>query len=109
MQNKAQRQSIQTQAPQGQAPSPAIPDQKLDAAAAAIGHVTTIKQSYQQQLATAPQSDKERIAGEANNALKKAVTDEGISVDEFNAILEAARHDPTVRQQLVQRIHPSDQ
>jgi hypothetical protein len=70
--------------------------------------VTSIKQGYQQQLAAAPPSDKERIAGEANSALKKAVTDEGISVEEFNSIIEAAQNDPTVRQQLVQRIQHSD-
>jgi hypothetical protein len=100
----------ETQAPsaQRQAPTPTISDQKLDAAAAAIGHVNRIQQSYQQQLAAAPPTDKDRIAGEANNALKKAVTDEGISVEEYNSIIDAAQKDPTVRQQLVQRIQRSD-
>ncbi|MBO0735848.1 MAG: DUF4168 domain-containing protein, partial [Alphaproteobacteria bacterium] len=32
------------------------------------------------------------------------VTDQGISVDEFNSIIEAAQNDPALRQQLVQRI-----
>jgi uncharacterized protein DUF4168 len=104
------RMQNETQAPstQRQSPSPTISDQKLNAAAAAIGHVTSVKQSYQQQLAAAPPSDKERITGEANNAVKKAITDEGISIEEYNSILDAAQNDPTVRQQLVQRIHPSE-
>jgi len=81
--------SPQAQSP-GQSPSPTISDQKLDAAAAAIGQVTSIKQSYEQKIAEAPPSDKQRMADEANNALKKAVTDQGLSVDEYNTIVQTA-------------------
>ncbi|MBO0738952.1 MAG: DUF4168 domain-containing protein [Alphaproteobacteria bacterium] len=94
----------ESQPPQEKSQTPNFSSKKLDAAAAAIGHVNTVKQSYQQQLAKAPESDKPRIAGEANNAMAKAVTDQGISVDEFNSIIEAAQNDPALRQQLVQRI-----
>jgi hypothetical protein len=51
--------------------SPNIPDQKLDAAAAAIERVASLKQDYQQRIAAAAPSDKERIANEAINALAK--------------------------------------
>ena len=100
--------SPQAQSP-GQLPSPTISDQKLDAAAAAIGQVTSIKQSYEQKIAEAPPSDKQRIADEANNALKKAVTDHGLSVDEYNTIVQTAQNDPAIRLKLVQRIRPSSQ
>jgi len=73
----AQNQSASPKA-QNQSASPNIPDQKLDAAAAALDRVTSIKQNYQQKMATAAPSDKDRIAGDANNAMKKAVTDQGI-------------------------------
>ena len=95
--------------PQGQSPSPTISDQKLDAAAAAIGQVTTIRQSYEQKIAEAPPTDKQHITDEATNAMKKAVTDQGLSVDEYNTIVQTAQNDPTFRQKLVQRIHPSGQ
>jgi Domain of unknown function (DUF4168) len=90
-----------------QSPLPNISKEKLDAAAAAVTHVASVKQNYQQQLTTAPPADRERIAGEANNAIQKAVTDQGLSVDEYNSIMEAAQNNPTVRQQLVQRIRPA--
>ncbi len=100
----------QTQArPQGQSPSPTISDQKLNAAAAALGQVTSIRQSYEQKIAEAPPSDKQHISDEANNALTKAVTDQGLSVDEYNTILQTAQNDPTIRQKLAQRIRPSTQ
>ena len=94
---------------QGQSPSPTISDQKLDAAAAAIGQLTIIRQSYEQKIAEAPPSDKQNITDEATNAMKKAVTDQGLSVDEYNTIVQTAQNDPTFRQKLVQRIHPSGQ
>jgi hypothetical protein len=99
----------QAQSPQTQSPSPAISDQKLTAAAAALGQVTSIRQSYERKIAEAPQPDKQRVTDEANNALKKAVTDQGLSVDEYNTILQTAQNDPTIRQKLAQRIPPSAQ
>jgi hypothetical protein len=37
----------------------------------------------------------------------KAVTDRGLSVDEYNSILEVAENDSDVRQKLLQRVHRS--
>src|SRR5205823_9583975 len=86
---------------------PNISDQKLDAAAAAIEQVATLKQDYQQRIAAAAPSDKERILNEAVNALAKAVTDQGLSVEEYDSILEVAQNDPDVREKIRQRIRPS--
>src|SRR5216684_5501562 len=108
-QPRPQAQSPQAQSPQAQSPSSTIPDEKLTAAAAALGEVTSIRQSYERKIAEAPQPDKQRVTDEANNALKKAVTDQGLSVDEYNTILRTAQNDPTVRQKLAQRIPASAQ
>jgi hypothetical protein len=108
-QPRPQVQSPQAQSPQEQSPSPTIPDEKLTAAAAALGEVTSIRQSYERKIAEAPQPDKQRVTDEANNALKKAVTDQGLSVDEYNTILRTAQNDPTIRQKLAQRIPHSAQ
>jgi hypothetical protein len=102
--------SAQAQAP---APSPAtpsqdIPDQKLDAAAAALGRVAAVKENYEQRIESADPADKPRIADEANNALVKAVTDQGLSVDEYTAILVVAQTDPGVREKIVQRLRATN-
>lgn len=86
--------------------SPKIPDQKLDAAAAAIERVASLKENYQEQIATAPAADRERIAGEAISAISKAVTDQGLSIDEYNSILEVAQNDPEVGEKIRQRLLP---
>jgi hypothetical protein len=100
---------------QTQSPSPGpseqtpknIPDQKLDAAAAALEQVASVKEDYKQRIKAADPSDRNRLAEEAHNALVKAVTDRGLSVEEYTSILEVAENDPDVRQKILQRIHRS--
>ena len=99
---------LESPSPAPSAPAQSIPDQKLDAAAAALQHVAGLKQDYEQRLAAAPAvPDKERIIAEANDALEKAVTDQGLSVDEYNTIMEVAQNDLNVRDKILQRLHPT--
>ena len=84
-----------------------IPEQKLDATAAAMKQVASVKEKYQPQIEAAAPSDMERITEEVNNALVKAVTDQGLSVQEYNSILIVAQNDPEVRKKIAQRILPS--
>jgi len=93
--------------PSPSSPAPNITEQKLDAAAAALERVIGLQKTYEQRLAQADQADKERIVAEANDALTKAVADQGLSVEEYSSILETAQNDPEVRGKLLQRIHPS--
>ena len=99
---------------QAEAPSPGateqkldLSDKKLDAMAAALEQVATVKDSYQQQIAAAPPAEKERIASEAKTALVKAVTDQGLSVEEYTSILVVAQNDPDVREKILQRLRPT--
>lgn len=84
----------------------AIPDEKLDAEAAAIQQVAGVKQAYQQRIATASPQDRQKLAEEGNAAMKKAVTDHGLSVEEYTSILQVAQNDPAVHQKLMERIGP---
>jgi len=94
----------QTQDAPAQAQPSNIPDQKLDAAAAALEKVNDIKRSYEQQLTSAAPAEQERIVNEANTALSKAVTDQGLSVEEYNSIIQVAQNDAQVRQKILQRV-----
>ena len=93
---------------QAQPPSPTISDEKLNAAAAAIWQVRDIQQSYQRKIEATP-SDKQRLTIEANDAMAKAVTDQGLSLDEYNSIISTAQNDPAVRKKLTQRMRRSGQ
>ena len=100
---------VQSPSPGLSNPSSAIPDQKLDAAAAAIERVASLKRDYQQRIAVAAPADKERMLNEAVNAMAKAVADSGLSVEEYVSFLVVAQNDPDVREKIRQRIRPSAQ
>jgi hypothetical protein len=100
---------------QSQSPSPGsseqsenIPDQKLDAAAAALKQVASVKESYQQRIEAAEPSDKQRLADEGSKALAEAVTGQGLSIDEYNSIITVAQKNPEVREKILQRVRPAD-
>jgi hypothetical protein len=84
--------------------APSISERKLDAAATALVLVTRLKHDYRQQIAGAAASDRQRITDEANSALEKVVTDEGLSVEEFTTIIIVARHNAGLRAKLLHRL-----
>jgi hypothetical protein len=82
-----------------------IPDAKLDKVAAAAKQVNTIASTYKQKLAAAPTaSDKQKVVDEADGKLAKAITDQGLSVDEYESIMQVAENDPHVRDKLLDRM-----
>lgn len=81
-----------------------IPDTKLDQTAAAVKGISAVKTDYQQKVAQAPETEKERLASEANAAMAKAVTDQGLSVAEYTNIITVAQNDPALHEKLVQRL-----
>ena len=101
----------QAQPPASNAPaasSAAIADQKIKQAAAAIPQVEDIRQNYQQQLAQASDGDKPGLQNQANDKMKRAITDQGLSVAEYNSILETAEKNPDVRGRLIQQLPQQD-
>jgi Domain of unknown function (DUF4168) len=86
-----------------------LSDQKLDAVAAALERIASLQKDYRQRLAEAEAPvDKERIVAEAHGEFTKAVTDQGLSLEEYASILDMARDDSEIRSKLLQRIRPSD-
>lgn len=99
--------TAQTQPPAQSSKEKVIPDQKLDAAAAALPYVSNLQERYEQQIATATApSAKERLTKGGSDAIAKAITKEGLSVNEFNAIIELAENDPGLREKLLRRAGP---
>src|SRR3954453_6728452 len=95
---------VQSPAPSPSQPSQNIPDQKLDATAAALDQIADVKQSYTQQIeSTASENDKQRLVDEANKALVKAVTDQGLSVEEYTSIMVGEKNDPMVGEKILKR------
>jgi uncharacterized protein YqfA (UPF0365 family) len=102
--------NVLAQSPPGPSTSaPDLSDQKLSAVAAALERVASLQQDYRQRIAeTEAAADKERIVAEANVELTKAVTEQGLSVEEYTSILNVAQDDAEIRGKILQHIHRSD-
>jgi Domain of unknown function (DUF4168) len=80
-----------------------IPEDKLNAAGAALAAVSRLHNDYQQRLAKARPNDRKRLIDEGDNAVQKAITDTGLSIDEYKAILDVAQNDPDLQAKLIER------
>lgn len=99
--------NAQTPAPNAQTKSADIPEQKLDATASALQRVTDVRRSYEEKLSGASAADEQkRIVSEANDAMSKAVTEHGLSLEEFDSIIRLAQSDVGVREKILQRVKP---
>jgi Domain of unknown function (DUF4168) len=89
--------------------APDLSDQKLSAVAIALERVASLQMDYRQRIAKAEApAEKERLVVEANNELTKAVTEQGLSVEEYESILNVAQDNREIRNKILQRVHPSD-
>jgi hypothetical protein len=84
---------VAAQQPEGVQFSP----EQLQAFAAASRRVDQLNNKWIPQIAEAGStSEKERLRSQALSEMKEAVRDEGLSVDEYNSIYDAAERDPAL-------------
>ena len=69
-----------------------------------MNSVSMVREDYGRRIAQASDSEKTRLADEGEQALTKAVTDQGLSVAEYTEILQVAQNNPAVRQKILQRL-----
>ena len=84
-----------------------ITEQKLDSGTAALERIGRLKEDYRDQIAAAPPAEHDRIAGAARRAFAEAVTDQGLSLDEYAEFIDAAKNDPQIHEKVFQRFRHS--
>jgi predicted RNA-binding protein (virulence factor B family) len=91
---------------QQQPAQPAIqPDeQQLDSFVVATVRIIGIQQQAQQQMQAAKPEQQEQVRAQALQAIVAAVENEGLSVDEYNGIVQHVENDPELGQTVQQRI-----
>lgn len=78
-----------------------IDEQQLEAFVVARAEVQEIQQEYTQRLqATEGNEQAAELQAEAQEKMVSAVENEGLSVQEFNQIADAAQNDPEVREKV---------
>jgi hypothetical protein len=97
-------------AAQSPAPSPApspgargqsLPDETIAKAGAALRQVAAIQNVYEPKLEAAGTPDERaRVGNEEMDAAKKAVSEQGLTVDEYNNVMRMAQADPALGERL---------
>lgn len=76
-------------------------DETVREAGAALRDVAGIKQSYGARMQSAPPDQQQHLVQQAKQEEVAAVRRHGLSVDQFNQIVQTARADPAVRSRLL--------
>src|SRR5258706_5547877 len=88
-------------APPGK-PAPAVPDTVVAKTGAALRDVTEIRETYAPRVAAASNDgEKQGLLQQATDKSVKAITDRGLSLDQYNQVIRAAQADPQLEQRLV--------
>ncbi|MFJ6327801.1 MULTISPECIES: DUF4168 domain-containing protein [unclassified Rhizobium] len=107
------KQPNQVQTSSGKTAAP-VSDQKIDAFTVAYLKVDKIKQDYSAKIgATADPAAKQQLQAEASKQMAQSVqTSPDMSLDEYNAILTAAKKDPALVKKVqdkIQKTAPAQQ
>jgi hypothetical protein len=79
-----------------------VPDDTVQKAGVAMHHVLQIRQTYSQRVQAASMpAEKQTLAQQAETETTKAVTDQGLSVQEYNRVLHLAMADPNLKARLL--------
>jgi hypothetical protein len=94
--------SFQTARSGATQPGRDLPDELIDKVAAAAGRVAQIQHAFTMQAeATDAPEARNALATQARMEAKQAIDDEGISIDDYNAVLSEAESDSELEDRLV--------
>ena len=79
-------------------------EQQLDSFVVATVRIMNIQQQAQQQMEAAEPEQQEQVRAKALQEIVAAVENEGLSVDEYNGIVQQVESDPELGQTVQQRI-----
>jgi hypothetical protein len=79
-------------------------EQQLESFVVATVRIIDIQQQAQQQMAAAEPEQQEQVRAAALQEIVAAVESEGLSVDEYNGIVQQVENDPELGQTVQQRI-----
>jgi hypothetical protein len=79
-----------------------VPNATVQKTGAALGQIAAIRQDYSQRIQAAPtQEEKQGLADQARQAAVQAINGQGLSIDEYNRVIQLAQADQGLRQRLM--------
>jgi hypothetical protein len=95
--------AAQTSSPPAQAaPDTSVSNDTLTKAGKALRDVAKIQDNYEGKIEAAPtQEQKQGLSSQASAEAVQAINSKGLSVQEYNRVIQIARANPTVKQKLL--------
>ena len=89
-------------APSGAVTGANMSDATVKKVGAALRQVAQIEQTYSQRLQSANTPvQKQDISKQASNAAVTAITQQGLTIDQYNQVIQAAQSDPALKQRVL--------
>jgi hypothetical protein len=87
---------------QGTAPRQAEPsDAVVHKVGAALRQTATIRQKYTERAQSMTPAQQQQLTGQAQSEMVRAISDQGLSVQQYNQVLQLAQADPALKQRLL--------
>ncbi len=87
---------------QSQTPAKELVEKQLEPFAGAYKEVTQIHNTYEQRIVeSSEQAQVNALQQEANDKMSKAVTNHGLTVEDYNKIFKTILNDPTLKEEFM--------
>jgi hypothetical protein len=87
---------------QGAAPQQGeLSDALVHKVGAALRQTAVIRQKYAERAQSMNPAQQQQLTGQAQSEMMQAIGDQGLSVQQYNQVLQLAQADPTLRQRLM--------
>ncbi len=104
-QPEGQHQEYQQQMMQQQAPEIELSEQELDKVAEAYKAVTEVREQFQNELGEVTDPERaQELQEQAGQEMVEAVEAQGVDVQTYNQVMEAAQVDEELRNELLERL-----
>jgi hypothetical protein len=78
-----------------------ISDETVTKVGRAVGQIAMIREAYREGMAEMGDGDKQELAERAEAAAVKAISDQGLSIAEYNRVVATADDDPALEERLL--------
>jgi Domain of unknown function (DUF4168) len=79
-----------------------VPDQVVSQVGKAVAQIMKLRQSYVDVVATAEtEEERQNLAGEIEDAAVRAISDQGLTVDQYNQVISATQADAELEERVM--------
>jgi vacuolar-type H+-ATPase subunit H len=78
-----------------------LSDMTVQKVGKALRQAATIRQQYTDRAQSKPPQQQEQLTEQAQGEMIKAINDQGLSVQQYNQVIQMAQADPTLKQRLL--------